>query len=333
MKRFFVWAMLVAGLLPVSVNCEAGAGAVWRANPVTNAVAVSRIEFQDPGRSRAVPVKIYAPESGPGPFPVILFSHGLGGSREGYGYLGRRWAAHGFVVIHLQHAGSDDSVWREVPLNNRMAAMRRAAAQPGNAVDRARDVSFVIDQLTPWAATNSAWRGRLDLSNIGMAGHSFGAHTTLTVAGAVYSGSRNNAFADGRVKAAIPMSAPVPTNRSRLDDVFAGVKIPCLHMTGTEDNSPIGDTRAEDRRLPYDHCRNSEQFLITFTGGDHAIFGGRERRFGGEKDAEFQQLIGQSALAFWDACLRGDATAQQWLRTEFGSVLGPRGKFEQKPKP
>jgi dienelactone hydrolase len=291
------------------------------------------MDFEDASRTRVVPVKIYAPESAPGPFPVILFSHGLGGSREGYGYLGRQWAAHGYVVIHLQHAGSDDSVWRDQPLTERMAAMRRAAAQPGNAAARARDVSFVIDQLTQLAATNSAWRARLDLTHIGVAGHSFGAHTTLTVAGAVYSGARTNTFTDGRVKAAIPMSAPVPANHSRLDAVFAGVNIPCLHMTGTEDHSPIGDTRAEDRRLPYDHCRNSEQFLITFAGGDHAIFGGRERRLGGRKDAEFQELIAQSSLAFWDAWLRGDATARQWLRTEFGAVLGPRGRFEQKAQP
>ena len=42
--------------------------------------------------------------------PVVLFSHGLGGSREGYGYLGSYWAAHGYVAVHLQHIGSDETM-------------------------------------------------------------------------------------------------------------------------------------------------------------------------------------------------------------------------------
>jgi hypothetical protein len=101
-------------------------------------------------------------------------------------------------------------------------------------------------------------------------------------------------------------------------------------MTGTEDNSPIGDTKAAERRLPFDHCDNSDQFLITFTGGDHAIFGGRERRIGGGKDAELQRLICQSSLAFWDAYLRSDARAKDWLITKFTDVLGTEGVFEVK---
>ena len=39
---------------------------------------------------------------------VVLFSHGLGGSREGSAYLGEHWAARGYVVVLLQHPGSDD---------------------------------------------------------------------------------------------------------------------------------------------------------------------------------------------------------------------------------
>src|SRR6185369_13262736 len=77
------------------------------------AVAVTRYDWVDAARNnRPVPVKIYAPEKGAGPFPVIVFSHGLGGSREAYEYLGRHWASHGYVVAHVQHEGSDDQVWK-----------------------------------------------------------------------------------------------------------------------------------------------------------------------------------------------------------------------------
>lgn len=302
----------------------------WRTDPATNAVVITRDEWRDANRDRVVPVKIYSPESGGGPAPVILFSHGLGGTCEGYEYLGRFWAAHGYVSVHLQHAGSDDGVWKDARLGQRMSTMRQAAAQPRNAINRAQDISFVIDELTRLAATNATWRAKLDLQRVGVAGHSFGAYTTLAVGGAVYSGWNVTSLADARVKAGMPMSAPVPANQARLEAAFAGVKIPCLHMTGTKDHSPIGDTKAADRRLPFDHCRNSDQYLITFTGGDHAIFGGRDRWLGGAKDDEFQRLICQSSLAFWDAYLREDSRAKEWLTTKFKAALGAEGVFEQK---
>lgn len=334
MKRFcWLWVALVWVVNPgIAAQAREAITPAWRADAATNEVLVTNEEWLDSKRGRTVPVTIYAPKSGRGPFPVVIFSHGLGGSREGYGYLGQCWAAHGYVSVHLQHAGSDDSVWKDAGVGQRMSAMRRAAAQPRNAVDRVQDVSFAIDELTRLNATNSPWRGRLDLKRIGVAGHSFGAHTTLATAGAVYSGRSGTGIGDSRVKAAIPMSAPVPANKARLDEAYVGVKIPCLHMTGTEDKSPIGDTKAEERRLPFDHCQNSDQYLITFTGGDHAIFGGRERKLGGGKDAEFQRLICESSLAFWDAYLRDDAKAKDWLTGKFKDALGKEGVLEVKLK-
>src|SRR5205809_726495 len=70
------------------------------------------LDLNDIQRNRKVPVKIYFPTTAPGPFPVVLFSHGLGGTRDGYAYLGSQWSASAYVVVHLQHIGSDDSVWR-----------------------------------------------------------------------------------------------------------------------------------------------------------------------------------------------------------------------------
>ncbi len=165
------------------------------------AVATVLYDWKDSSRNRPVPVKIYYPKTGKGPFPVIVFSHGLGGSRESYEYIGRHWASHGYVSVHVQHLGSDDAVWR------------------------VRDLSL----------------------------------------------------ADPCVKAGIDMSPPVPKNGQDLDRAYGGIKIPLLHMTGTLDNSPIGDTTAEERRIPFDHIRGVDQYLVTFEGGDHMIFSGRAR--------------------------------------------------------
>jgi len=47
-------------------------------------VAVMDEVRHDATRNRDVPVRIYVPENHSQPSPVIIFSHGLGGSREGY---------------------------------------------------------------------------------------------------------------------------------------------------------------------------------------------------------------------------------------------------------
>jgi predicted dienelactone hydrolase len=300
-------------------------------------VEVRLFDWTDAKRNRKVPVKIYYPAGAGIPSPLIVFSHGLGGSREGYEYLGRHWAGHGYISVHIQHLGSDDQVWRDQA--RPMQSMRRAAADPQNAIDRARDVSFVIDQMEKLNGEEDVFRDRIDLGRIGVAGHSFGANTTLVAAGQIFilPGGKELGFSDPRVKAAIPMSSPVPRNKDDLGRAFGKITVPCLHMTGTLDDSPIGETTAADRRLPFDNIVGADQFLVIFNGGDHMIFSGRSRPTSvagqGKKDALFQDLIRQSTTAFWDAYLRADAAAKIWLTGGgFESTLGSDGKFEKKTK-
>jgi hypothetical protein len=108
-------------------------------------------------------------------------------------------------------------------------------------------------------------------------------------------------------------------------------------MTGTLDDSPIGETGADDRRLPFDHISGQDQYLVIFEGGDHMIFSGRGRGAAAagraSKDAHFQDLIRQSSTAFWDVYLRGEEAARRWLAGgDFEAVLGASGRFEKKLK-
>jgi predicted dienelactone hydrolase len=297
-------------------------------------VETALYDWTDAARDRQVPVKIYYPATGEGPFPVIIFSHGLGGSREGYEYLGRHWASHGYVSVHVQHIGSDTGVWQGA--ERPMEAMRRAALDPRNALNRPKDVSFAIDQMQRMNREETPLKGRLDLERIGVGGHSFGAYTALAVAGQAPALARAGAGlsqADPRVKAAIAMSAPVtPQQKARLDKVYGPIRIPCLHMTGTKDDSPISDTTAADRRLPFDHITGADQYLVIFNGGDHMVFSGRPRAMpGGENDALFRSLICACTTAFWDAYLKGDEQAKAWL-TDGGinALLGANATFEKK---
>jgi len=68
------------------------------------------------------------------------------------------------------------------------------------------------------------------------------------------------------------------------------------------------------RRLPYDHSKGTDRYLITVTGGDHMVFSGRKRWYGTSKDDQrFHHLIKASSLLFRDTHLKGDAQAKRRL--------------------
>ena len=48
--------------------------------------------FHDKDRSRDVPYKLYRPDPLTGRYPIVIFSHGLGGSVEAAVYLGEHLA-------------------------------------------------------------------------------------------------------------------------------------------------------------------------------------------------------------------------------------------------
>ncbi len=333
--KWLVYLIVGCGLLSADLRAGETNGPVqgYKATRGPFEVQTARFDWLDQKRDRKVPVKIYSPRSGAGPFPVIIFSHGLGGTRDGYEYLGRQWASYGYVSVHVQHIGSDSAVWSEGRLDRLMENMEKAAASMENITNRPLDVSFAIDQMEKMNHNDPALKGRLDLNRIGVAGHSFGAFTTMAVAGEVFvePGGREVAFTDPRVKAAIPMSTPVNRSWPGLNSGFEHINIPCFHMTGTRDASPIGRTLPEDRRLPYDLSKGADKFLVTFQGGDHMIFSGRGRMRGDEKDELFQRYIRMGSTAFWDAYLNGEKTGRAWL-TEggFKETLGKDGEFEEK---
>lgn len=255
--------------------------------------------WHDGARDRDVPVRVYLPE-GKGNCPVTVFSHGLGGSREGYVFLGESWASHGYVSVHLQHPGSDDGLWKGADEGERRRAMISGASAE-NARLRVGDMTFALDQLERLNRDEGALSGRLDLDRIGAAGHSFGALTVELATGA----GRRLIPTDPRIKAVIPMSSPVPP----LVKGYGGIQIPALHMTGTEDVSM--HTTAEARLIPFQQATFSPTYLVNFKGGTHSIFGGRDVTGRAAKD-KYSKYILQATNAFWDAHLKGAPAAREW---------------------
>lgn len=89
--------------------------------------------------------------------------------------------------MHVQHRGSDEGVWKNQPPAERARAIQRAAGNLANALNRPPDGQFTIDQIEKLNADKtSPLKGRLELTSIAIAGHSFGGYATLALAGQIF---------------------------------------------------------------------------------------------------------------------------------------------------
>jgi predicted dienelactone hydrolase len=281
---------------------------------------------------RDVPYKMYIPADAKGALPVVLFSHGLGGTRDGAAYLLEYLAAHGYVVVAVQHHGSDGPALfggSGEPVTQPSQSRIRETTSPAAAVERFKDIPFAIDALEEMNRSDAGLHGRLDMSHVGMSGHSFGAITTLVIAGQS-SPRAGLMFADDRIKAAIAYSPSKPRQGDPAD-AFANILVPTFHMTGTDDHNPFDASEPpSDRQIPYRSITRADRFLLVFNGGDHMVYSGRERRGGARpNDQAFQALVQKASLAYWDMYLRGNAEARTYLTGEgFRKDLGTLGTFE-----
>ena len=164
------------------------------------AVVKYEVEWRDEARHRVIAACIYAPVNAPGLAPVIIFSHGLGDSREGYSYLGEHWASHGYVSIHPQHPGADIEVTKHGLWHAYRAGFDRTFWTTVPQDDR-----FVIDQVVRGNLPQEL-RGHVDATRIGVSGHSIGAYGALAIGGmgVVFPDGHSENFRDDRVRARIP---------------------------------------------------------------------------------------------------------------------------------
>lgn len=277
------------------------------------------LTVHDARRNRDIPVRVYLPANEK-PAPVVLFSHGLGGSRAGSKFLGEHWAARGYVAVFVQHPGSDETVWKEAAPEQRMAALREAASLE-NFARRVHDIRAVLDQLETWNKSGSL-ADRMDLEKVGMSGHSFGAITTEAVSGETFAVSGTK-LTDGRIRAAVIFSPSVPASTTA-EQAFGAVKIPWLLMTGTNDSAPIGVADAKSRLAVYPALHGAPKYQLVLDKAEHSVF--TDRALPGDRETRnpnHHRAILAISTAFWDAYLRADKDALAWLNGP-----GPRTVLE-----
>ncbi len=300
----------------------------------------------DAARQRDVPVKLRWPDASvhPGQRPLVLFSHGLGGSREGGAVWGEAWAAAGFVVLHLQHPGSDLAAVRGVASSfNDKTGLRSAAGAP-QLLARLRDVGFVLDEIGRRHATNQGRWGMARPTQVGMSGHSFGAHTTLGVAGQRYPGFEG--IAEPRLASFIALSPTLPPSPDGGDArrAFERITRPVLSITGTRDGDVAGTGATPERRAavfsalpsgnapgdkPVDKLLNKAHLVLQ--DADHMTFAGQTGRaveivpreaVTRDLQGAHHALVAAITTDWWRATLLDDAAARDRLRAPANLRMG-----------
>jgi predicted dienelactone hydrolase len=234
------------------------------------------------------------------------------------------------VCVHLEHLGSNTAVWQTS--RDPLGAMRAAVLDPANAVNRALDVRLALDRLEELGRTPGPLAGRLDLARIGAAGHSFGAATALAAVGQtlVDADHREHHLADARIRAAVLLSPSPPQHANQLARLLAGVRVPILHITGRNDESPIGLTPATERRAAFDQIRGPEQFLVLFHDADHMTFTdpkpGRTPR---GRRAVVHPLVQTITTLFWNVFLNGSPVSS--FAEQLAALLANEAAVEHKP--
>ena len=135
-----------AGPLPEESTREAADGYKLETGPLA-VTEVSDFVLHDEKRNKDLHLRIFYPVQ-QGKYPVIVFSHGAGGSESCCESLTRHWASYGYITMQPTH---DDSIAQRRDTGNDSLrfpqAVRDALKKPALWESRPRDISFLLDSL------------------------------------------------------------------------------------------------------------------------------------------------------------------------------------------
>ncbi len=351
----------------------------WAVVGTAQAATSSACEAQwlDSQRQRTLPLRLDWP-SGAVPadgWPMVVYSHGLGGSRNGGEVWVQAWVAAGVAVLRLEHPGSNTAAVMAAGGFGPAALARTATA--AEALARVQDVQGVLAFIDAAGATHASaaprcaeatsstppWP-RLRTQRIGMAGHSFGAQTTLSVLGQAAPMPwpdllRAQSALAPRLAAGLALSPMLPAqmpgsssvNLATARSALGSVRTPVLLATGSADGDPLGrGMTSEHRAMVFEALCTAEQgaagqkglnnALLWLQDADHMSFAGvaqtppmllRTRSPAAQTlQARHHALITHVTALWWRAHLLGDGQALAAL-SAVGDRLAEHDRWRLRP--
>ena len=293
--RNAVLALAALGIASAMASARQSTDAYASAGPYS---VTDPIDFSIPDSGGELLLRARFPV-GEGPFPLIVFSHSLGGDRTAFEPVAAHWASHGYAVVRPSH---DDTGVR----------MTERGLHPPEAKVRERlgNVVSVLDGLDRIDGVASA--GRIDRSRLAVAGHSYGSFISMVAGGITIEIGNEPAanLGDDRVRCVLPVSASGRGDYGMGEGSFNSLTRPAMFFAGTDD---IRNGRDEDWRLePYRLSPAGDKYLIVIDGATH-------NAYGGDRDAgDAPQYVKAASTAFWDACLKGSEGGYRYLESEDG---------------
>ena len=351
----------------ITSSGEHAGEAMYKGAPGLFEVETVDIVLKDAERSKDLNVRVRVPAAKKGAklvvpeggWPLVIFSHGLGGSGPStFNDLTKHWVSHGYVVMLPTHADSIGLKLRngEPAPNINDVADRANAARNLKISERTADVRLMLDQLDETAKQVPALAGtdkkaQINPKQIVMAGHSAGAYTTQVLIGVKARGrgvgAKSNFVAedlgDKRFCAGMIVSGQGTTSMAFTNDSWKELKVPTLVLAGSLDTSPPGTGRetAESRQHPYTLAPGTAKggqptYLLFIDGATHGSYAGKStsRVLGEEPTTDvkkIQDAVASATLAFIDAHARGDAAAKKYLESEkMKDVIPGKVRWERK---
>lgn len=280
---------------------------------------VSDIVLHDARRNKDLHLRVFYPAEA-GNYPVIVFSHGAGGSQSCCDALTRHWASYGYITLQPTH--EDSTVQRRHSGEENiqfLQAVREALKKPALWESRPLDISFVLDSLPLLQKRIPALAGRMDATRVGVAGHSMGAFTADAIAGALVDlpGRLATNFSDPRVKSVLLLSPQGPGEFGLTDHSWDHVSLPLMSMTGSLDSGAAHQGPVW-KKIPFDRSQPGDKFHLFIEGANHMSFITAQTLLPALA-AQAEAILGyanSASLAFWDAYLKNDAPAKQYLQSD-----------------
>jgi predicted dienelactone hydrolase len=289
--------------------------------------------IHDAKRNKDLRVRFLIPKSG-GPFPVIVFSHGAGGSGQNYFPLTGFWATHGYVVIQPTH---NDSITLRKEKGEPVPASPHELVDEyrfntDDWVNRVRDITLIMDSLSDLEKRLPQLKGKMDQKRIGVGGHSYGAFTTQMIGGVLLDmpdGPRAQSFRDDRPRALMLLSPQGKTQNGLTENSWKNMTRPTISMTGSNDTGVMGQL-ASWREDPFTYSPPGDKYLVFIDGAFHLSFTGAlapgdnpqlarrpmmPRLVGRTDQKAIFDCVKIASIAFWDAYLKSDGSAKAYLKS------------------